>query len=172
MIILWRHVQTQQIEPITSEAGIYYDEVGTVSFYPMTRKVVSYLNLQPTRDLWRKVKDHYRQVILYCQQLEGKAWYHYTDCGSFPQYVNTKAQYIVNLKELVMEYLKPEQQSNRRKRGVLDFVGEIYSAIFKKYLQCVLAAKILTVDFFVYSCRKKNLGRFRHVGSDHSPVRQ
>jgi hypothetical protein len=64
MFILWRHVQTQQTEPLTSEAGIYYDEVGTVSFYPMTWKVVSYMNLQPTWDFWRKVKDHYRQVIL------------------------------------------------------------------------------------------------------------
>jgi hypothetical protein len=48
-MILWKHVQTQQIETLASEAGIYYDEVGTISFYPMTWKVVSYLNLQPRR---------------------------------------------------------------------------------------------------------------------------
>jgi hypothetical protein len=42
----------------------------------------------------------------------------------------------------------------------------VTSAIFKKYLQCVLAAKILTVYFVVCT-----LGRFRHVGSDHSLVR-
>jgi hypothetical protein len=57
VMITWRHAQAQQIEPLTSEAGIYFDEVGTISFSPMTWKVVSYLNLQPTRDLWRKVKD-------------------------------------------------------------------------------------------------------------------
>jgi hypothetical protein len=39
-------------------------------------------------------------------------------------------------------------------------------------LQCVLAAKILTVDFVVCTLAvKKNQGRFRHVGSDHSLVR-
>jgi hypothetical protein len=39
-------------------------------------------------------------------------------------------------------------------------------------LQCVLAAKILTVYFVVYTLAvKKNQGRFRHVGSDHSLVR-
>jgi hypothetical protein len=38
-------------------------------------------------------------------------------------------------------------------------------------LQCVLAAKILTVYFVVYTLAvKKNQGRFRHVGSDHSLV--
>jgi hypothetical protein len=47
------------------------------------------------------------------------------------------------------------------------------SAIFKKYLQCVLAAKILIVYFVVctLAVKKKNQGRFRHVGSDHSLVR-
>jgi hypothetical protein len=43
--------------------------------------------------------------------------------------------------------------------------------IFKKYLQCVLAVKILTVYFVVCTLAvKKNQGRFRHVGSDHSLV--
>jgi hypothetical protein len=39
-------------------------------------------------------------------------------------------------------------------------------------LQCVLAARILTVDFVVstLAVKKKNQGRFRHVGSDHSLV--
>jgi hypothetical protein len=43
----------------------------------------------------------------------------------------------------------------------------------KKYLQCVLTAKILTVDFVMCTLavgEKKNQGRFRHVGSDHSLV--
>jgi hypothetical protein len=46
------------------------------------------------------------------------------------------------------------------------------SAIFKKYLHCVLAARILTVDFVVctLAVKKKNQGRFRYVGSDHSLV--
>jgi hypothetical protein len=36
-------------------------------------------------------------------------------------------------------------------------------------LQCVLAAKILTMHFVVCTLAvKKNQGRFRHVGSDHS----
>jgi hypothetical protein len=55
---------------LTSDAGIYFDEAGMISFYPMTWKVVSYLNLQPTRDLWRKVKSHYKSVVQYCHKLE------------------------------------------------------------------------------------------------------
>jgi hypothetical protein len=38
-------------------------------------------------------------------------------------------------------------------------------------LQCVLAARILIVDFVVCTLAvKKNQGRFRPVGSDHSLV--
>ena len=61
-------VQTQQTEPLASDAGIYFDEAVMISFYPMTWKVVIYLNLQPTRDLWRKVKGHYKSVVQYCQK--------------------------------------------------------------------------------------------------------
>jgi hypothetical protein len=56
------------------------------------------------------------------------------------------------------------------KREILPWIW--ISAIFKKYLQCVLAARILTVDFVVctLAVEKKNQGRFRYVGSDHSLV--
>jgi hypothetical protein len=39
-------------------------------------------------------------------------------------------------------------------------------------LQCVLAARILTVDFVVCTptVEKKNQGRFRYFGPDHSLV--
>jgi hypothetical protein len=48
------------------------------------------------------------------------------------------------------------------------------SSIELPNLCCVLAAKILTVYFVVctLAVKKKNQGRFRHVGSDHSLVRQ
>jgi hypothetical protein len=129
MIISWRHVQTQQTERLTSEAGIYFDEVGIICFYPMTWKVDSYLDLQPTRDLWRHVKDHCKQVIQYCENLEKTKWYHYTDCNSFKKYISSKTKYIDNRKELMVEYLTPEPQ-NRRKRAVLDLVGEISKVLF------------------------------------------
>lgn len=96
----------------------------------MTWKVVSYLNLQPTRDLWKKVKTHYRQVAQYCQGLERASWYHYTDCNSFELFVSSKTEYIDNMEELVAEYLRSEQQNSCRKRGVLGFVGEIFKMLF------------------------------------------
>jgi hypothetical protein len=49
-------------------------------------------------------------------------------------------------------------------------ISAMFGNLKKKYLQCVLAARILTVDFVVctLAVKKENQGRFRHVGSDHS----
>jgi hypothetical protein len=49
----------------------------------------------------------------------------------------------------------------------------MFSNLKKKYLQCILAARILTVDFVMctLAVEKKNQGRFRPVGSDNSLVR-
>ena len=130
IIALCELIHTQQTEPMTSDAGINFDEAGIISFYPMTWRVVSYLNLQPTRDLWRKVKNHYKSVIQYCQALEKTEWYHYTDCNSFQPYVSSKIKYIDNMKDLVSEYMKPDKLNNHMKQGVLDFMGEISKILF------------------------------------------
>jgi hypothetical protein len=122
-------LKPEPIKVITSETGIYFDEVGQISFYPMTWKVVSYNDLKPTRDLWRKGKEHQKRVSQYCYRLESAPWYHLTDCNSFKVYVEPKIYYIDSLKDLVAEYLKTDA-SKRRKRGVLDFVGDISKILF------------------------------------------
>jgi hypothetical protein len=65
LFVWWKLLQAQTIEDIKSETGIYFDEIGTVSFYPMKWKVVTYINLEPTREreLWRQTKIHQRKVI-------------------------------------------------------------------------------------------------------------
>jgi hypothetical protein len=41
-LCVWRKLlQAQTIEEIKSETGIYFDEIGTVLFYPMKWKVVT-----------------------------------------------------------------------------------------------------------------------------------
>jgi hypothetical protein len=122
-------LKPELVEVITSETGIYFNEVSQISFNPMTWKVVSYVDLKPTRDLWRKVKEHQKRVSRYCNGLESAPWYHLTDCNYFKAYVNPKIYYIYTLEDLVAEYLKTGV-SKRRKRGVLDLVGEISKILF------------------------------------------
>ena len=157
-------LKPELVEVITSETGIYFDEVGQISFYPMTWKVVSYIDLKPTRDLWRKVKEHQKRVSNYCHGLERAPWYHLTDCNSFKAYINQKVYYIDSLKDLVAEYLKTDV-SYRRKRGVLDFVGEISKILFGTLTQA---------DAREYNSHINQLEReqqeFLHISSEQMTV--
>ena len=130
--IWWSQLQGQTVEEIESKTGIYFDEIGTVQFYPTKWKVATYINLEPTMELWRQTKFHQRKVTEFCQRIKGKNWYHYTDCSGFGQYMKSKNKYIDNLKDLVAEYLTDDNENSghRSKRGVLNFVGEISKILF------------------------------------------
>jgi hypothetical protein len=115
--VWWRLLQGQTIEEINSKTGIYFDEVGTISFYPMKWKVITYINLEPARELWKQTKIHQRKVNEFCQKSKDKNWYHYTDCTAFGQYIRSKSKYIDNLKDLIAEYLtENNQNSNHRSK--------------------------------------------------------
>jgi hypothetical protein len=132
LCIGWRLLQGQTIEKIDSKTGIYFDEIGTVLFYPTRWKVVSYIDLEPTRELWKQTKIHQRKVTEFCSKIKDRNWYYYTDCSVFGQYMRSKSKYIDNLKDLVAEYLTGNNQNSnsRQKRDVLNFVGEISKILF------------------------------------------
>jgi hypothetical protein len=106
--------------------------IGAVLFYPTKLKVVTYINLEQTRELWKQTKAHQRKVMKFCQKIKDKNWYHYTDCAAFEQYMKSKSKYIDNLKDLVAEYLTDNNQNSnpRSKRGVLNVVGEVSKILF------------------------------------------
>jgi hypothetical protein len=132
LCIWWRMLQGQTIDEVDSRTGIYFDEIGTVLFCPMKWKVVIYINLEPTRELWKQTKAHQRKITEFCQKIKDKNLYHYTDCVAFGQYMRSKGKYIDNLKDLVAEYLTDNNQSSnhRSKRGISNFVGEISKILF------------------------------------------
>ena len=79
--------QGQKVDDIDSRTGIYFDEIGTIRFYPMRWKVITYIDLEPTRELWKQTKLHQKRVTDFCQKIKNKNWYHYTDCAAFGQYM-------------------------------------------------------------------------------------
>jgi hypothetical protein len=108
----WNQLQGQTVDDINSRTGIYFDEVGTLLFYPMRWKVVTYINLEPTHELWRQTKIHRRQITDFCQKVKNRTWYHYTDCDAFGRYMRSKTKYIDNLKDLVAEYWAGDNQED------------------------------------------------------------
>jgi hypothetical protein len=86
------------ITAIESSAGLYFDEIGSVFFYPTQWKIVSYVGLKPTQRLWRQVKTHQSQIAVYCYKVKNATWYSLTDCSSFTPYIKTEIRYIEQLK--------------------------------------------------------------------------
>jgi hypothetical protein len=133
MLCVWvRPLQSQSIEEVSSKTGLYFDEVGTMRFFPTKWKVVTYNNLEPTRELWQQTKTHQKRVIELCKRIKDRKWYLYTDCVAFDQYARSKSEYVDNLKDLIIEYLVNDDgiSGHRMKRGVLNFVGEISKVLF------------------------------------------
>jgi hypothetical protein len=93
-------------------------------FYPTKWKVVTYINLEPTHELWKQTKTHKRKTADFCKKIKDKNWYHYTGYVAFDQYMKSKNKYVDNLKDLVAEYLTTDARnpSHRTKRGALNVI--------------------------------------------------
>jgi hypothetical protein len=57
MTLCCTFTRAEEVKPtiasIESNAGLYFDEIGQVFFYPVKWKVVSYVNLKPIQMLWK-----------------------------------------------------------------------------------------------------------------------
>ena len=114
---------------------IYFDELGTVRLFPMKWKFVSYIDLEPHRELWRQTKNFQTRVTEYCNKLETQEWYYLTDCKPSLSYFKSKAKYIDQLNENLIDYTsanKPirKRRSLREKRGLINFVGKGFHILF------------------------------------------
>lgn len=120
----------QVVKEVKSKTGLYFDEIGTISFYPTQWRVVTYINLTPSKELWKNTKNHFSRVKDYCKKQESQPWYHLTDCQNFGQYMVSKSKQIDQLKDIIAQYISTESSDGREKRGILNFVGEVEKVLF------------------------------------------
>lgn len=128
----WTHLQGQDVQPLDKNSGIYYEQAGVLQLYPLKWKVISYVNVEPTLKLWQSTKKQSNVMKKFCGDYVSEVWYHHTDCTALNQYAQGKIQYITNLHNLVQEYMQNQesQSGGRRRRGVMNFVGEIFNVLF------------------------------------------
>jgi hypothetical protein len=133
-IITWccTFTRAEEVKPfiatIKSHAGLYFDEIGQVFFYPAQWKDVSYVNLKPTQTLWKQVKSQQSQIVNYCDKIHNATRYSLTYCRAFTPYVRSKIRYVEQLKSVIADYLS--DQPERMKRGILDIGGDILKFLF------------------------------------------
>lgn len=132
MVCWWRGLQGQEIEKISESSGLFYELSGILRIYPLKWKVVSYVNVEPTSTLWQSTKKQVKTMKRFCSNYESEKWYHHTDCEALGEYTQKKVQYVNNLKNLVQEYMENKElhESKRKRRGIINFVGEIFNILF------------------------------------------
>ena len=132
-IIQWCCVRAEDInlkpsvKAIDSTAGLYFDEMGQIFFYPTQWKVVSYVDLKPTQVLWKQGTAHQLQISDYCVKIQNATWYPLTDCHAFVTYIRSKVRCVDRLRDIIADYLST---SERTKRGILDLGGDILKSLF------------------------------------------
>lgn len=117
-------------EPITTTTGIYFDSVGYVHLYTSEWKLVTYINMEQAKNSLINVRQHIQSIFAICNELRNETWYQYSDCPTFKPYVNNKMKQVEYLKNIVADYTGAEPEPNRRKRAVLEFVGQITKILF------------------------------------------
>lgn len=115
---------------LTSNNGIYFDAWGYVQLYASHHKLVTYVNMEPPRESLRLVKRHVQSVFQFCDGIKNRTWYGYTDCLSFRSYISNRIKYVERLKDVIADYTTEEARSLRRKRGALNFIGQLSKVLF------------------------------------------
>jgi hypothetical protein len=138
----WNFLNTQDQEtqkseptiiPISSQTGIYFDEMGQMLFYTTQWKVVNYANLKPVQIQWKQVKEHQSKITEYCSKTQNQTWYYLTECHAFASYMRSKLKYVDQLRDIIFDYLS--LQPVRVKRGILDFGGDLLKFLFETLTQ-------------------------------------
>lgn len=117
-----------QITQISSNTGVYFDNIGSVYFYPTEWSLITYLDLRPVKDLWKQTKERVTTLNEMCNRLRNETWYVYTDCKPSAPYFQSKRRVVDRLKDILVDLIGKEQ--TRRKRDLFDFGGKILKFLF------------------------------------------
>lgn len=177
VLILWRTMNLTEISteaepkftPITSGTGIYFDHIGMINFYPVEWKLVVYVDLLPTKNLWKQTKENVNKLRASCMNIKNHTWYSFTDCKQSIPYFESKVSALDRLQSVIVDMIGSSDSyvnsSYRRKRGAFNFIGEGLKFLFGTVTQS---------DAHKYSQHIRLLEReqkeFLHIATDQMTV--
>jgi hypothetical protein len=117
-----------QITQITSQTGVYFENIASVYSFPTEWNLVTYVDLRPVKDLWKQTKERIVTLTELCNRLSNGTWFIYTDCRASAPYFQYKRRLIDRLKDNLVDLIGKEQ--TRNKRDLSDFGGKILKFLF------------------------------------------
>lgn len=121
------HYQDFSIDKFPSSPGLYYDSIGKVQIYSVTWKIVSYIHLG---ELQRKADETERLAHLalgYCKQKLMSLGISDQECTAVEEALDWHVKKTRSSQGLIGQLTRHE---TRKKRGVLNFVGEVSKILF------------------------------------------
>ncbi|KAJ4430607.1 hypothetical protein ANN_19195 [Periplaneta americana] len=113
-----------------SPTRIYFDNIGTIQFYPAQWSLITYVDLQPTKELWQNTKDVMIRFRKICEEIKTETWYPRTDCEASTNYFRSKVRAVDRVKGVLTDLIGKTEEFTRFRRGVLNFVGGALKFLF------------------------------------------
>lgn len=132
-----------QITQITSQTGVYFDNIGGVYFFPTEWSLVTYVDLRPVKELWKQTKERIVSLSEMCNRLSNETWFIYTDCRPSAPYFQSKRRLVDRLKDILIDVIGKEQIRN--KRDLFDFGGKILKFLFGTSTEDEVASNYRTI---------------------------
>ena len=123
--------QGYSIDSYDESPGLYYELLGETTLYNSEWKTIVYVNLKETDSQTELLGQYIDHVNELCRTTEVQNW---TDCNHFSSLSRDRYRQLQETERVLNEIIgKPERV--RRRRGALNFVGEIgkkfsYIAVF------------------------------------------
>jgi hypothetical protein len=114
------------IEKYDESPGLYYELLGEANLYNTEWKTVVYVNLKQTEGETEELGQYIRHIYILCQATEVQNW---TDCNHFSSLSKDRFRQIKGTEKLLYELIGNSRHT-RKRRGALNFVGEISKVLF------------------------------------------
>lgn len=127
MVCTLGQYQDFSIEKFPSSPGLYYDNIGKVQIYSVTWKIVSYINLDELQGKADETERLSHLSVSHCKQKLNRLGISDQECTTVEQALEWHVKKIRTSQSLIGQLTRHE---TRRKRGVMNFVGEISKILF------------------------------------------
>lgn len=110
-------------QEVSSESGIYFEQLGTVKTYHTSWKLITYVNLTTYNDDYNMINDIVKEIPRFCNNLITP-----TTCKAN---LNNILQILEDINEYHINWFIPkENKFTRNKRGLLNIIGNIQKSLF------------------------------------------
>jgi hypothetical protein len=115
------------IEKYDESPGVYYENKGMANLYNVEWKTIVYVNLNGVGNETLALRQYLHHIDVLCQTAFIRNW---AGCTRFHNEAKEKLAQLTGTMDLLEEITGHEAGINRKKRGALNFVGQLSKILF------------------------------------------